>query len=370
MSIGPSARRCARDLAACGPSAERNRIGCEHRRRPRPATLPRRLAAASIATLSANRYSPLTEITAANVATLHVELDVPARRQLDGRADRRRRRHVHAEPRPRRRARRRHRRTEVWAYVLPAPPPAAGRRCRRRRRCRGPAVAAPTASTRGVSYWPGDGTLAPRILFMSRANLIALDAATGTPAAGFGSDGDGRRRRPVRRHAHGLRNVAIIGAASGEVPQGPAGNPRAFDVRTGAKLWEFQTVPRAGEPFNETWGNGWEGPRRHEHVGRSRRPSMPSVASRICRSQVPPRITTAAIDPATTCSPTRSSPSTRARASTVALPDRAPRSLGHRHAVAPAACSSSCATARACRRSRMSASRLFLRAGSRRQASR
>ena len=37
-----------------------------------------------------------------------------------------------------------------------------------------------------------------------------------------------------------------------------AGNPRAFDVRTGAKLWEFQTVPRAGEPFNETWGNGWE----------------------------------------------------------------------------------------------------------------
>ena len=29
-------------------------------------------------------------------------------------------------------------------------------------------------------------------------------------------------------------------------------------MRTGAKLWEFQTVPRAGEPFNETWGNGWE----------------------------------------------------------------------------------------------------------------
>ena len=55
-----------------------------------------------------------------------------------------------------------------------------------------------------------------------------------------------------------FENVAIIGAASGEVPQGPAGNPRAFDVRTGAKLWEFQTVPRAGEPFNETWGNGWE----------------------------------------------------------------------------------------------------------------
>ena len=29
-------------------------------------------------------------------------------------------------------------------------------------------------------------------------------------------------------------------------------------MRTGAKLWEFQTVPKAGEPFNDTWGNGWE----------------------------------------------------------------------------------------------------------------
>jgi quinoprotein glucose dehydrogenase len=53
------------------------------------------------------------------------------------------------------------------------------------------------------------------------------------------------------------RNVAIIGAATGEIPQGPPGNPRAFDVITGRQLWEFQTVPRPGEPFNETWGTGW-----------------------------------------------------------------------------------------------------------------
>ena len=66
----------------------------------------------------------------------------------------------------------------VWEYVLPAPPappagaaPPAGPG--------GGGGGGPTASTRGVSYWPGDGTLPPRILFMSRANLIALDAATG-----------------------------------------------------------------------------------------------------------------------------------------------------------------------------------------------
>ena len=94
---------------------------------------------------------------------------------------------------------------------------------------------------------------------MSRANLIALDATTGTPAAGFGTDGAVDVGIPYGGTPTVFDNVAIIGAASGEVPQGPAGNPRAFDVRTGAKLWEFQTVPRAGEPFNETWGNGWDG---------------------------------------------------------------------------------------------------------------
>ncbi len=94
---------------------------------------------------------------------------------------------------------------------------------------------------------------------MSRANLIALDAATGTPAAGFGTNGAADVGVPYGGTPTIFENVAIIGAASGEVPQGPPGNPRAFDVRTGAKLWEFQTVPRAGEPFNETWGNGWEG---------------------------------------------------------------------------------------------------------------
>ena len=147
----------------------------------------------------------------------------------------------------------------VWEYVLPAPPPPPAGAAAPPGPGGGPGGGGPTASTRGVSYWPGDGTSPPRILFMSRANLIALDAATGTPAAGFGTDGAVDVGIPYGGTPTIFENVAIIGAASGEVPQGPAGNPRAFDVRTGAKLWEFQTVPRAGEPFNETWGNGWEG---------------------------------------------------------------------------------------------------------------
>jgi glucose dehydrogenase len=217
--------------------------------------------------LNANRYSPLTEITASNVANLAPSwtyqlggnstavpivvggtMYLPSRDRvvaLDGDSG-----------------------ALVWEYVLPTPPaPPAGAASPRAPGIGGAGGGpggggprgGPTASTRGVSYWPGDGSSPPRILFMSRANLIALDAATGTPAAGFGTNGAVDVGIPYGGTPTIFENVAIIGAASGEVPQGPAGNPRAFDVRTGTKLWEFQTVPRPGEPFNETWGDGWEG---------------------------------------------------------------------------------------------------------------
>jgi quinoprotein glucose dehydrogenase len=204
--------------------------------------------------LRANRYSPLTEITTENVATLAPSwtyklggnstavpivvggvMYLPSRDRviaLDGDSG-----------------------ALVWEYVLPAPPPAREGAALPP----GPGGGGPAASTRGVSYWPGDGASPPRILFMSRASLIALDAETGTPAAGFGTNGAVDVGIPYGGTPTIFENVAVIGAASGEVPQGPPGNPRGFDVRTGAKLWEFQTVPRRGEPFNETWGDGWEG---------------------------------------------------------------------------------------------------------------
>jgi quinoprotein glucose dehydrogenase len=240
-------------LTACGPS--------DQQEPPASAAAPSTATPAVAAgdwplinrDLTANRYSPLTEITATNVATLSPSwtyqlggnstavpivvggvMYVPSRNRvvaIDGDTG-----------------------AELWAYVLPAPPPPPAGAATPP----GPGGGGPTASTRGVSYWPGDGTLAPRILFMSRANLIALDAATGAPAAGFGTNGMIDVGVPYGGTPTIYDTAAIIGAASGEVPQGPPGNPRAFDVRTGAKLWEFQTVPRAGEPFNDTWGNGWE----------------------------------------------------------------------------------------------------------------
>src|SRR5690606_6676513 len=106
------------------------------------------------------------------------------------------------------------------------------------------------ASTRGVGYWAGDDDHGARILFTSGARLIALEAKTGELATDFGDRGAVRVDVAYGGAPVIYRHVAIIGANVGEIPQGDPGNIRAFDVRTGEKLWEFWTVPRPGEPFN------------------------------------------------------------------------------------------------------------------------
>lgn len=117
----------------------------------------------------------------------------------------------------------------------------------------------PQASSRGVSYWPGDASNDPRILFMTGAEMWALDAATGERVASFGDNGTIRVGVSYNGTPTVFGNIAIIGAASLELPQGPIGNPRAFDILTGRQIWEFWTVPRPGQRYNETWGDGWDG---------------------------------------------------------------------------------------------------------------
>lgn len=140
---------------------------------------------------------------------------------------------------------------ELWAFELGSEESAPARGGGRNRGLQ--------ASSRGVSYWPGNEEHDPRILFMSGAEMWALDARTGKPISSFGENG----RNAVGVSYNGTptiyEDIAIIGAASLELPQGPIGNPRAFNVVTGAPLWEFWTVPRPGQPFNETWGDGWDG---------------------------------------------------------------------------------------------------------------
>jgi quinoprotein glucose dehydrogenase len=125
--------------------------------------------------------------------------------------------------------------------------------------------------SRGVAYWPGDKQTPPRILFgTGDGRLIALNAKTGELITSFGINGNVDLRLGVAdkfpKASYAIsspptifRDVVIVGPATQEGPSlGPSGDPRGFDVRTGKLLWTFHTVPRPGEPGNETWGpNGW-----------------------------------------------------------------------------------------------------------------
>ncbi len=114
-------------------------------------------------------------------------------------------------------------------------------------------------SRRGVGYWPGDRNTPDRIIVTAGRRLLAFDAATGKPSEGFGTNGEvdmvvGYSGTPTI-----YKNVIMVGASVNEVPKGPPGDTRAFDAITGMKLWEFHTVPRPGEVGHETWlDDGWK----------------------------------------------------------------------------------------------------------------
>ena len=126
---------------------------------------------------------------------------------------------------------------------------------------------------RGLGYWPGDGRLAPRIIFGSaQGKLIALDARTGAPAKGFGVNGVVETKTPeimngLPKAYYGYssppniyKNLAIIGSRVQEAPsKGAAGDVRAWDVRSGKLAWTFHSIPRPGEKFHESWeDDGWQ----------------------------------------------------------------------------------------------------------------
>jgi quinoprotein glucose dehydrogenase len=142
---------------------------------------------------------------------------------------------------------------EIWRYVIPDG----------------------DSTGRGLGYWPGDRNSPERVVFTgsppkpktaggagastASARLIALDAATGKPSEGFGTNGIADIGVPWNGVPLVFKNVIALGATVGEVPDGPPGDTRAFDARTGKKLWEFHTVPRPGEPGHDTWLNdGWK----------------------------------------------------------------------------------------------------------------
>jgi len=128
-----------------------------------------------------------------------------------------------------------------------------------------------TVSRRGVAYWTGTATMAPRLFMGAGETMLALDAKTGQPAAGFGHAGYVDLKQGILGDVDGrislvsqpivYKNIVITGGNNGEqFPSfGLYGDIRGWDAVSGKLLWSFHTVPRAGEPGVETWeGESWK----------------------------------------------------------------------------------------------------------------
>ena len=142
------------------------------------------------------------------------------------------------------------------------------------------AVAPRQLSGRGVSYWT-DGKGDDRVVFVTTGyRLVQLNARTGQPVQTFGRNGILDLKEGVMVGSNQqidletgeigvhstptiVRDIVIVGSSFREGATVPTHNNtkglvRGFDVRTGKKLWTFNTIPRPGEFGADTWEeNSW-----------------------------------------------------------------------------------------------------------------
>lgn len=115
---------------------------------------------------------------------------------------------------------------------------------------------------RGLAFWT-DGHES-RLLAGIMNYLYALDPSTGNPIPSFGENGriDLRKglggdfeKQSIVLTSPGVlyKDLVIVGGRNPETPPAPPGDIRAFDVHTGALRWRFRTIPHPGEPGYETW---------------------------------------------------------------------------------------------------------------------
>jgi quinoprotein glucose dehydrogenase len=123
---------------------------------------------------------------------------------------------------------------------------------------------------RGIAVWrDGRDGGKMRIFLNTRYRLISLDAKTGKPVSSFGDNGvvdlsQGLVWQINKMHYTETspvviyKDLVIVGNGVGDrlmYKNDPPGDVRAFDARTGKRVWTFHTIPQEGEFGNETWKN-------------------------------------------------------------------------------------------------------------------
>jgi len=138
---------------------------------------------------------------------------------------------------------------------------------------------------RGVAYWRDaaaeDGaTCATRILTGTvDARVIALDAVTGKPCPGFGKGGTVQIEPEIELLWPGefqitsapviVGDSVVVGSAIGDNARvaAPRGSVRAFDVRSGTPVWDFDPIPRQADAATaDSWSEAGRAVTGHANV--------------------------------------------------------------------------------------------------------
>jgi quinoprotein glucose dehydrogenase len=109
-----------------------------------------------------------------------------------------------------------------------------------------------------------------RVFFTYRNFLFALDRKSGKPIPSFGAEGRVDLRegldRPLEKMSVSasspgviFEDMLILGSTVPETLPGSPGHIRAFDVKTGKLRWIFHTIPQPGEFGYDTWSkDSWK----------------------------------------------------------------------------------------------------------------
>lgn len=123
---------------------------------------------------------------------------------------------------------------------------------------------------RGLAYWT-DGTTERLLHSMNDGFMMSIDAKTGRPDSAFGTEGkvdlmDGVANAVRAKNFTGRRpivagDIIVVGSAIQDAQAGkehlsPKGLIRAYDVRTGRRLWTFNIIPEKGDVGYDSWLNG------------------------------------------------------------------------------------------------------------------